>query len=636
MQGEGRIGNATDPHRSGCDVPLRPVRVMGAPLERPGSNMEAETRLLLDITFLMAVAGLCSIILVRLRMPSIIGYLVAGIVLGPTMLPELSVNSSTVFMLSNLGIVLLMFYIGMELNLRELRRIGSFTIIVVTIEMAMMVLIGYLVGMALGLGPVTSIFLGAIISGTSTAVVVGVLHSLKVTGTQVAKAAIGITVLEDIGQVIILTLAAPLLVGQSPTLNSTALMVLLISAFIAVSIIVGITVVPRMLDWIGKRYSGETLLIVSIALCFTMALISSTIGLSIAIGAFLMGLMVSQSSFVTIIKSKVEPLKELFMAVFFISIGIQIDPLLVVRGLPLAAIIALTFILAKVLSVSIASYINNMKMRSSFQVATSLAVMGEFAFIIAKVALDAGQVGPEFYSSILGAALITMLCLPLLSKNSARIFDGLVNHMPLAWSSLFTRISMFKKDVSARFDALQETRRKARAELLLISIDLVIIISMMLVLQLLVNEASGVLGIGDGDLLPTLLLFMASLVLITPAVFNTLLGIRRMADALTGGGPSEKDGGGFGGTPRYRIVRNVGNAFLAGMLILLYAPFLPLIGDGHHSAIVLMFLTWMAFMFAVWKSYRRLYEGIKTRINADMVFHDEEGTMEPPIAHGRE
>ena len=588
--------------------------------------MEAETRLLLDITFLMAVAGLCSILLVRLRMPTIIGYLVAGIVLGPTMLPELSVESDTVYMLSSLGIVLLMFYIGMELNLREMRRIGSFTIIVVTIEMAMMVLIGYLVGMSLGLGPVTSIFLGAIISGTSTAVVVGVIHSLKLIGTQVAKAAIGITVLEDIGQVIILTLAAPLLVGQSPTLNSTATMVVMIVVFIALSIVLGVTFIPKMLDWIGKRYTGETLLIVSIALCFAMALISSTIGLSIAIGAFLMGLTVSQSSFVTVIKSKVEPLKELFMAVFFISIGIQIDPLLVVKGLPLAAVIALTFIFAKVISVSIAGYINNMKMRSSFQMAVGLAAMGEFALIIAKVALDAGQVDQNFYSSVIGASLITMVCLPLLSKNSIRIFDGLAHHMPITLSSLFTRISMFKSDVGARFDISQESRRRTRAELLLLSIDLVMIISLMLVIHLLVEEGGGFLQMSEDNILPTLILFVASLVLVTPAVFNALMGIRRMADDLTGGAPDEMSGDSFGGTPRYKLVCNVGDAFLSITLFLLFAPFVATMGEGHYSVILSIIIIWSVFMFAGWKSYKRLYDRFKNKIDHNILFHKEEGT----------
>ena len=181
-----------------------------------------ETRLLLDITFLTAIAGICSILLVKLKFPTIIGYLMAGILLGPTMLPDLWVGDTTVFILSEMGIVLLMFYIGMELNLRELRRIGSFTITVVTINMTTMVMIGFLVGtMLLGLDAVTSVFLGAIISGTSTAVVVGVLHSQGKMGTPESKLAIGVTVLEDIGQVIILTLAAPLLVGESPTLGST-------------------------------------------------------------------------------------------------------------------------------------------------------------------------------------------------------------------------------------------------------------------------------------------------------------------------------------------------------------------------------------------------------------------------------
>jgi CPA2 family monovalent cation:H+ antiporter-2 len=585
-----------------------------------------ETRLLLDITFLTAIAGICSILLVKLKFPTIIGYLVAGILLGPTMLPDLWVDDTTVFILSKMGIVLLMFYIGMELNLKELRRIGSFTISVVTINMTAMVMVGFLVGtLLLGLDTVTSIFLGAIISGTSTAVVVGVLHSQGKMGTRESKAAIAVTVLEDIGQVIILTLAAPLLVGESPTLGSTFSMVLIILVFIALSIALGVTIIPRMLNWIARRYSGETLLIVAMALCFAMALASSGIGLSIAIGAFLMGVIVSQSSYVSVIKSKVEPMKELFMAVFFISIGMQIDPALVISGLPLAIVIAVTFALAKLISVTLASYVNGMAMRSSFSIGVSLIAMGEFAFIIAKTALDAGLIDQSFYSSVFGAAIFTMVLLPVLSCNSDRIYDGMLRRVPKRVMSSFSRVNKFKDDVGRRFEASSETRKKATSELLMISVDLVVIISVMLLINVLSSMSDSFQGAAEGlHILPILLLFLAGLIIITPAVFNTMMSIRRMAVILTHTSPGSAEGGKR--TPLYRLVRNLGDMTLAATLILLFAPFVAMFGAGMYTTLIFLLMTWMVILYLVWNSYKRVYDRVRSRIKMNISAEGEEGT----------
>ena len=589
-----------------------------------------ETRLLLDITFLTAIAGICSILLVKLKFPTIIGYLVAGILLGPTMLPDIWVGDATVFILSEMGIVLLMFYIGMELNLRELRRIGSFTITVVTINMTAMVMVGFLVGtMLLGLDTVTSVFLGAIISGTSTAVVVGVLHSQGRMGTPESKLAIGVTVLEDIGQVIILTLAAPLLVGESPTLGSTLSMVLVILVFIALSIVLGVTIIPRLLDWIARRYSGETLLIVAVALCFAMALASSFVGLSIAIGAFLMGVIVSQSAYVSVIKSKVEPMKELFMAVFFISIGMQIDPALVLSGLPLAVVIAVTFTLTKLASVSLASYVNGMGMRSSFRVGVSLVAMGEFAFIIAKTALDAGLIDQGFYSSVFGAAIFTMVLLPVLTRSSDRIYDGLVRCVPVRLMASFRRINIFKEEVGRRLGTSSETRKKATSELFLISVDLVVIISVMLLINLLSSMSGRLQWMAEGlHVLPVLLLFLAGLIIITPAVFNTMRGVRRMASILAR--CPAGDAGGGKRTPAYRLLRNVGDMALGLVLILLFAPFVTLFGAGMYPALLFLLMTWLVILYLVWNSYKRVYDQVRSRLSSSIATPEAgEGTGKP-------
>ena len=585
--------------------------------------MDAETRLLLDITFLTAIAGVCSIFLAKLKFPPIIGYLVAGIVLGPAVLPQLSVEESTVHLLSSMGIVLLMFYIGLELNLRELRKMGSFTISVVTINMTTMVVAGYLTGQLLGLDQVTSIFLGAIISGSSTAVVVGVMHSMGILNTKNARLAVVVTVLEDVGQVIILTLAAPLLVGESPTLGSTFNMVLIILVFMGLSIVLGATLIPKLLNWLGHHYPGEVLLIVAIALCFAMALASSSIGLSIAIGAFLMGVIVTQSTFAPIIRSKVEPMKELFMAVFFISIGMQIDPSMIIPGLWLSCIIAVVFIVAKTFSVGFASYISGMEPRTSFQIGIGMVAMGEFAFIIAKVALDAGQVDQAFYSSVIVAALITMVFLPVAARNSNRIYDRIVHYTPDRLRHSFWKIDGIRHEAGKRFDASAETRKQAKEEIVLISVDLVVIISIMLLLNLLTGMSESFQNAADGfHILPMLLLFLAGLILITPAVFNTMMGIRRIA-AILAHAPPEVAIGKEAGSPKFRLVRNVGDIFLAVLLVALFAPFVAMIGAELYTTLIFIIMTWLVILYLVWNTYKRVYDRVRVKLNRNMMDQEE-------------
>ena len=581
--------------------------------------MGEETRLLLDIVLLTAIAGLCSIILVKLRLPAIIGYLVAGIVLGPTMLPELWVQQSTIDLLAGLGIVLLMFYIGLELNLRELKRIGTQTLIVVTVEMSLMVMIGYLVGTMLGLAPTASIFLGAIISGTSTAVIVAVLHGTKHIDAETSKRVIGITVLEDVGQVVILTLAAPMLVGDSPTLGSTLDMILLIGLFILLTIILGATIIPKALDWVGKRYSGEILLIVAVAFCFTMALISSLIGLSLAIGAFLMGVIVSLAMHSRLIKVKVEPMKELFMAVFFISIGTQIYPELVLDGLPLAIIIAAAFIIGKILSVGLACYLTDLDGRSSFTIALNLVAMGEFAFIIAKVALDAGLVNLNFYSSVIGAALITMLVLPLISKSSAKIVDWSVSILPRSLLRGFGRINELKAEVRKRLDASSEVRNRIKTELFLILIDLVLIVSVQIVFDLMITADNPFRRFAQGlGIAPLPFLFLLGLILITPAVFNTMIGIRRIATIVassSGGSVRRKESEVF----IYKLIKNIGNALMGAMLVLLFIPFISIMGDGFPTALLFLLASWLVLLYFSWKSYKSAYDRVCSRLSRSVM-----------------
>jgi CPA2 family monovalent cation:H+ antiporter-2 len=415
-----------------------------------------------------------------------------------------------------------------------------------------------------------------------------------------------------------------LLVGESPTLGTTVNMVLIILVFMALSIVLGATLIPKLLNWVGRHYPGEVLLIVAIALCFTLALASSYIGLSIAIGAFLMGVIVTQSSFASAIKSKVEPMKELFMAVFFISIGMQIDPALLISGIMLSIIIALTFTIAKTVSVGAAAYLNGLDSRSSFQIGIGMVAMGEFAFIIAKVALDAGRVDQQFYSSVIGAALITMIILPMAARNANRMYDGLVRIVPMRMLRFLWKIDSIKREAGRRFEASAETRKQAKGELVLISVDLVVIISIMLLLNLLTGMSASFQNVAEGfHILPMLLLFLAGLILITPAVFNTMMGIRRMAATLTHE-PAGVGSGKVSGSHKYRIVRNIGDVLLAALLVALFAPFVAMIGAGLYTTLIFVIMTWLVILYLVWNTYKRVYDRVRVRLNRNMMDLEEE------------
>jgi len=496
--------------------------------------MDAELRIVMDMTLLMVISGLCSLLFARIKMPPILGYLTAGIILGPTMFPDLWVEQTTVMVLSNIGIVMLMFWIGLEQSASKLKRVGSRLIMIVTLEMTLVVIIGYLGGMALGLGSTASIFLGAIISGTSTAVVVGVLQSVKTIDGEQATAIMSITVFEDVGQVIILSLAAPLLAGDSPALGSTINMVIGLIVFFGLSIMIGLALIPRIMDRIGDRYPSEMVFIVAVGMVFAMALLSSSVGLSIAIGPFLMGLIVSMSLYSERIKAKVIPVKELFMAVFFISIGLQMDPRMVIDNLPLVVSIAALFIFGKMFVLIISTYIFGYKAKDSFVISISLLAMGEFAFIISKIALDAGLLSQELYSSVIGAALITMVTLPLTSKFQGPIYSALVRITPGKLRSAFGRIDSVKEAATSRNVMMSDDRRKLSGHLTRIFIDYLYIVLILLVFNL-VSEVNAVIADAAGDLgvLPGAALLFIMLLAISPALVSVYRNLKKVSSTLT-------------------------------------------------------------------------------------------------------
>lgn len=388
-----------------------------------------ETVLLTTLAMFILLAAVCSIVFNKIKLPPLIGYIVAGIIIFN--LIDVSQDSLDVIeILSDIGLVMLMFCIGLEINLKKIRKQGLFAIEVAVIQLPLMVLGGAAAGMLLGFNMVQCICLGAIISGSSTAVVMAVLKSQNRLDKEHIEMLVLITIMEDIGQVIILSMITPLIAGSTMNVNEIIVMFISIIVFMAVSLLVGLRLIPRMINWVSDNVSDEVLTVFSVGLAFTMALLSIYIGLSMAIGAFLMGMMIAASRKSKEINHKVEPMKDLFMAVFFIEIGMHVSVNSLVDNIGMVLIIYIIFAVLKVSTVFLAYWVGGESARNGFLSATGLVAMGEFAFIIASEAYQYNAVDDAFYTSVVGAALVSMILLPFITKYAAPVWDKSVMRCP--------------------------------------------------------------------------------------------------------------------------------------------------------------------------------------------------------------
>ena len=337
----------------------------------------------------------------------------------------------------------------------------------------------------MGWETVQSILFGAIISGSSTAVVTAVLRDQGKLSKEDVETIILITVVEDVAQVLILSMMSPMLVGSAMELDSIIWMLLIILVFMVAAVSIGIMFVPRALDWIASKMPDEILLITSLGMCFAMALMSVWIGMSMAIGAFLMGVVVSQANSRSTIEHDVTPMKDIFMAMFFISVGLEIAPRDIVDNILLILLIFGVYAVLKAGSVFLAYFVGNKPMRIGFMSSVSLVAMGEFAFIIAKAGLDAGVVSEAFYTSVIGAALVSMIALPLISNNSGRICDYVYDHSPKPVINAVKKAECIRNDHYSKMSFSSKStvsRLKERATFAYVDILFVFIIEIIFVL----------------------------------------------------------------------------------------------------------------------------------------------------------
>ena len=436
-----------------------------------------EELLVLNMAILLLLGGFCSIVFKRFKMPSVIGYLVSGIIIAAVGWASEETVEIVEF-LSDIGLALMMFCIGMELNLTKLRRMGSFAILVVMIQVPI-ILVGGIVlgGMLLGLDSLQALIFGAIISGSSTAVVTIVLADQKNMSHSDVESLILVTVVEDVFQVLILSAISPLMSGSSMDLDGIIWMFVLIIAFMISAIVVGIALLPKFFDWLHKKMPAEVQVIIGLGICFGLAYLSITIGMSMAIGAFLAGVIVSQSkNAAKEIEEHVAPMKDVFMMMFFISIGMQISVEGLANNIIPILIIYLIYFILRFGSVILAFFVGNKPMALAYHSSIALVAMGEFAFIISKEALGADIISNDFYTAVIGAALVSMIALPVINTQNQRVIDAFAFKSPRFIQRAYHAMDVKRGVIYDRISSISKsTQNKFKTGLATVYVNVIII-----------------------------------------------------------------------------------------------------------------------------------------------------------------
>ena len=370
-----------------------------------------------DLAVIMLVAGVVTILFHRLKQPVVLGYIVAGFIIGPHTPPVgLIHDEDTIKTLAELGVIFLMFCLGLEFSLRKLFKVGATAFIAAFLEIVLMIWIGFEIGRWFGWNTMDSLFLGAILAISSTTIIVKALNDLKMKNERFAQLIFGVLIVEDILGIGIIALLSGIAVSGTVSSGEVFSTVGKLSLFMIVALVIGILLVPRLLAYVAKFESNEMLLITVLGLCFGFCLLVVKLEYSMVLGAFLIGAIMAESRQLLKIEQLIEPVRDLFSAIFFVAIGLMIDPQVLIDYAWPIVVITLAVVLGKMLSCGMGAFIAGKDGRTSQRVGMGLSQIGEFSFIIAALGMTLQVTSDFLYPVAVAVSAITTLLTPYLIR----------------------------------------------------------------------------------------------------------------------------------------------------------------------------------------------------------------------------
>lgn len=409
------------------------------PLE---ARVAPEISLLRDLAIVTGTAALTAVVFKRLRLPLLFGFLTAGFLIGPRNPTfQLVRDEASLSTLADLGVVLLLFGLGLSFNFRQLRRVGAVAFLVTLVQGLLMFWLGYVLGQWIGWSRLDSIFLGAMLTISSTMISVQVLRDLGRQEAEASRIIFGVLVLQDIAAVLILVLLSGYAVTGGLALGDVGLALARMALFLLVTILIGLLLVPRLIDYIARHYGKEILVLTTLGLAFGYAILSQDFGFHVGLGAFLMGALVAEAKEYRQVEEHLGPVRDFFAALFFVSIGTLVDlEMLATFWKPVVALCALVLV-GKFASGALAAFIYGHPPAVAFAVGAGLAQIGEFSLIIAGLGQLANVTSDFLFPIVAGVSAVTSLLATLLLRQEVPLLAwlGRVAPTPLrTYAHLYT------------------------------------------------------------------------------------------------------------------------------------------------------------------------------------------------------
>ncbi len=417
---------------------------------------------LITLAMVLGVAALTTVVFQRLRQPVVFGYMLAGLIIGPHLPMPLVADEATVRTLSELGVILLMFSLGLEFHFRRLMRAGWTVVIIAVLETSFMIWLGHEAGRLLGWSVLASLYAGAALAISSTTIIVKAFADRATKGRS-TEMVFGILIVEDLIAILLLALLTP--AGSQPggTAGALGLTIVRLIAFLAAFLAVGMLVVPRFMRFVVNMKRAEITLVVSMGLCFGAAVLVQAIGYSVALGAFLAGALVAESGEAKVVERLAEPVRDMFLAVFFVSVGMMIVPELVVQHWPAVAGFTLLVVLGKIAAVSFASFLTGAGIRTSVQTAMSMAQIGEFSFIIAAAGVASGATPASHYPIVVAVSALTTLTTPWLIRFADPVAAWIDRNLPRRFQTFAVLYGTWIENARLHPETSADRQRLARA-----------------------------------------------------------------------------------------------------------------------------------------------------------------------------
>jgi CPA2 family monovalent cation:H+ antiporter-2 len=432
---------------------------------------------LIVLTAVLGVAAVTTVVFQRLKQPVVLGYILAGLILGPSVPIPLFADRQVVQTLSELGVILLMFSLGLEFTVGQLFKLGPTAGITALLQSSLMVWLGFVTGTLFGWTTLESLFAGAIIAISSTTIIAKAFDEQKIKGP-LRELVVGVLIVEDLIAILLMATLTAVASGAGLTVTDMIATTGKLVAFLIGLVALGLLVVPRAVRSINRLNRPETTLVTSIGFCFGISLLAHELGYSVALGAFIAGSLIAESGEAKSIDELIQPVRDLFAAIFFVSVGLLIEPALIAEHWEAIAAFTAVVVVGKVIGVAVGAFLTGNGLRTSVRAGLSLAQIGEFSFIIAALGQTLNATGKFLYPVAVAVSAVTTLTTPWLIRASGPVASWIDRKMP---QPLQTFVSLYASWLEGVRSPAQRTRPwnvRRLARLLILDLSLLVALSL--------------------------------------------------------------------------------------------------------------------------------------------------------------